>query len=229
MPELLISCDYATCAVPEAHRAVFREHQDALTSPEGWDPGALNLAQALSMKFRTPLVHGDVTRLLIDFSQDGDARWSRLSEALPEATRGKLEDRHERPYRLALSARIDGHLQRGDELLHLMVRTLPAPADEPRLRVGRGAPEAERAAADLQQRLRERGIYCRLDTGEPISPLEQALRAKFRDPRYRIVALEAPQSCFLEGRPMRWDLLKKALVECVGATLASDVFNAGQG
>ena len=67
MTALLFSCENATCAVPEAFRELFRGSEDSVTSSRGWEPGSLNLAQAFAMKFRTPLVHGDVTRLLLDF------------------------------------------------------------------------------------------------------------------------------------------------------------------
>ncbi len=63
MTVLLFSCDYATCAVPEAYRELFHGAEDIVTSPEGWDPGALNLAQGFSIKFRTPMIHGQYTRL----------------------------------------------------------------------------------------------------------------------------------------------------------------------
>ena len=74
MTAFLFSCEHATCAVPEAYRELFHGAEDAVHSTEGWEPGSLNLAQAFSMKFRTPLVHGDVTRLLIDLEKDSDER-----------------------------------------------------------------------------------------------------------------------------------------------------------
>ena len=66
MTAFLFSCDHATCAVPEPYREIFRGSEEVVASTEGWEPGSLNLAQGFAMKFRTPLVHGDVTRLLID-------------------------------------------------------------------------------------------------------------------------------------------------------------------
>ncbi|RYG57345.1 MAG: N-formylglutamate amidohydrolase, partial [Alphaproteobacteria bacterium] len=116
----LFSCEHATCAVPEAFRETFRGSEETVASTKGWDPGALNLAQGFSMKFRTPLVHGDVTRLLIDLNEEGDLRWSDFSGKLPEATRAKLVDRHERPYRMALNSRIAEDLTRHQKLVHLM-------------------------------------------------------------------------------------------------------------
>ena len=106
MISYLFSCDNATCAVPEAYRELFLDSEEIVESGEGWEPGSLNLAQAFAMKFRTPLVHGDVTRLLIDFGKDGDERWSRFSMQLPEATRIKIAERHEKPYRLQIGQRI---------------------------------------------------------------------------------------------------------------------------
>ena len=122
MTAFLFSCENATCAVPEAYREIFRGSEDVLTSKEGWEPGSLNLAQGFSMRFRTPLVHGDVTRLLIDLQKDGDERWSRFSLKLPEATRVKVADRHQRPFRAALNQRIAEDLRRHEALLHVELK-----------------------------------------------------------------------------------------------------------
>ena len=63
----VLSCEPATCAIPEWHKELFRGHEEAVTE-QGWSPGSLNLAQTFATKLRTLLAHGDITRLLVDFS-----------------------------------------------------------------------------------------------------------------------------------------------------------------
>jgi hypothetical protein len=147
MTAFLISCENATCAVPEAYREIFRDFEDDVASTEGWEPGALNLAQGFAMKNRTPLVHGDVTRLLIDLEKDGDERWSRFSLKLPEATRVKVAERHEKPYRMMLNQRIGEDLRRHAAVLHLMVHTDATTDGRVTLETPKGGVLAEKIAA----------------------------------------------------------------------------------
>jgi len=214
----LFSCENATCAVPEAYREIFRGHEDVLTSAEGWEPGVLNLAQGFAMKFRTPLVHGDVTRLLIDFEKDGDERWSRFSLPLPEATRVKLADRHERPFRAALNQRIAEDLRRHDALLHVMLHTDPTTDGLVLLETPEGAALGEKFASAWRQRLVAANLDVRQVGGVASSPLGRTLSAAFPVDSYAQLRVSISQTFFLEGRPWRWETLKKLLLESLAAT-----------
>lgn len=213
MMAFLFSCEYATCAVPEAYREIFKGQEDVLTSIEGWEPGSLNLAQGFAMKFRTPLVHGDVTRLLIDFEKDGDARWSRFSLKLPEATRAKLVDRHERPFRLSLNQRIAEDLRRHETLLHVMIHTDPTTDGLVMLETPKDAVLADKFAAAWRSRLAAAEVDVRHVRGSGETPLAAGLSKSFPADRYAQVRLSVSQTFFLEGRPWRWETLKKLLLE----------------
>lgn len=205
----LFSCEHATCAVPEAFRELFRGSEEIVNSVKGWDPGALNLAQGFSMKFRTPLVHGDVTRLLIDLNENGDDRWSKFSKTLPEATRTKLIDRHERPYRLALQSRLKEELARSQAVLHVMIHT------------EEGGPElvieiaqtglAEEFARQWKSRLVTQGVEVKV-VNAAAAGLTADLTARHPADHYALLRLKVPQSYFLEGKPLRWETLKKFLL-----------------
>jgi predicted N-formylglutamate amidohydrolase len=217
----LFSCDNATCAIPEAYRELFRGHEEKVTSTDGWEPGALNLAQGFAMKFRIPLVHADVTRLLVDFEQDDDARWSPISLTFPEATRTKLADRYHRPYRLMLNQRIAEDLRRHDVLLHLMIHTSPGLDGMIVVETPENAPLAEALAAAWRKRL----IAAELDVKHLVaaqnSPLGASLCNTFTAEKYAQLRLSVSQSFFLEGRPWRWETLKKLLLESL-ATIAAE-------
>ena len=217
---LLFSCDNATCAVPEAYREIFRGSEEVVASTEGWEPGSLNLAQGFSMKFRTPLLHGDVTRLLIDLAKNGDERWSRFSLKLPEATRAKVDDRHERPYRASLNARIAEDLRRHDALLHVMVHTDAVSDGRIVLETPAGSPLAEQFATAWRTRLTTTDLDVRHLTGAVMSPLAKGLAAVYPGEQYAQIRLGASQTFFLEGRPWRWETLKKLLLESLVEAVA---------
>lgn len=213
MTAYLFSCEHATCAVPEAHRELFRDCEEAVGSAEGWEPGSLALAQAFAMKHRTPLVHADVTRLLIDLDQDGDGRWSRFSGQLPEATRQKLVERHEKPYRLQLTQRINEDLRRHSALLHVMIHTDEKFEGRVILETAREAPLAEGIAAAWRHKLNVDDLDVRHYRNSEPSPLAAYLMSESTPDRYAQIRLTVSQSFFLEGRPLRWEMLKKLLLE----------------
>jgi hypothetical protein len=213
MTAFLFSCNNATCAVPEAYREIFRGSEELVGSSAGWEPGALNLAQGFAMRFRTPLVHGDVTRLLIDFENDGEARWSRFSLKLPPTTRVKLVDRHERPYRTALKQRIAEDLRRHEAVLHVMVHTDPKTDGLVLLETPVGGDLAERFSNAWRARLVAAELDVRQVKAVPLHDLAAALAEDFPATRYAQVKLSVSQGFFLEGRPLRWETVKKVLLE----------------
>jgi hypothetical protein len=213
MRAYLFSCEHAVCTVPEAQRDLFRGAEEEVSSGEGWEPGALNLAQGFAMKFRTPLVHGEVTRLLIDLEQDGEARWSRFTGALPEVTRGRLADRLALPYRAELKKRIAEDLRRHEVLLHVLVHTDAERTGVVTLETPPGAAVAEKLARGWRARLVAAGLDVRQVAEVELSALARDLAGDFPVERYAQVRLGVSQSFFLEGQPWRWAELKKVLVE----------------
>ena len=220
MPALLFSCEYATCAVPEAYREVFHGAEDVVASPAGWDPGALNLAQGFSMKFRTPLVHGQRTRLLIDLDAAGEARWSRFSKKLPEAGRLKLVEREEVAYRTTLRQRIEDDLRRHPSMLHVMVRTVDGQAGQVVLESFAAGSLGESLAAAWRAALLPSGLDVSHRKGVLDSALVAELGGRFPAERYGLLRLKVAQTFFLEGRPWRWETLKKCLFESLAAVSA---------
>ena len=213
MIAFLISCENATCAVPEAYREIFRGAEDMVESAEGWEPGALNLAQALAMRLRTPLLHGDATRLLIDLEQDGDLRWSQYSKVLPEATRVRIAERHEHPYRTQLRQRITEDLRRHSALVHLTVHTEVTSEGMVTLTIPPAAALAKKIAGAWVMLLRAGGLEVRLLGNAEIPAMAASLAREFPADHYAQIRLAVSQSFFLEGRPWRWEVLKKLLVE----------------
>jgi hypothetical protein len=213
MTAFLFSCENATCAIPEAYREIFAGSEEIVTSPEGWEPGALNLAQGFAIRFRTPLIHGDVTRLLIDYEVDGDARWSRFSKKLSDVIRGKIVDRHERVYRSSLIQRITEDLHRHDLVLHVSVHTIATTDGLVILETPENAPAAETLAVAWRNKIAAAEMDVRQVSGAGETVLSRSIAQKFDATRYAQIRLSVSQSFFLEGHPFRWEIVKKLLMD----------------
>jgi hypothetical protein len=213
MTSILITCSNATCAVPEAHRELFKGSEDLVTSTDGWEPGALNLAQGLAMKFSTPLIHGDVTRLLIDLEQDGEHRWSKISAKLPEATREKLVMRLEKKFRHAIETRLAEDFKRHDAIIHLLIHTAPL-TDGKILFEYIGSPRAGEIAKAASAHLPGEVDA----SAHPLiekSPFVQWLMENFSSEKYGVIRLTLSHSFFLRSVPMRWETMKKSLIQAL--------------
>ncbi len=213
MTAVLFSCEYATCAIPEAYRELFHGEEDVVTSPEGWDSGALNLAQGFAMRFRTPLVHGLHTRLLMDLDKNGDDRWSRFSMKMPAPTRQKLADREQVAYRSLLKQRIQDDLKRYPATTHVMLRTMPDNDGRIVLESFPNGGHGESIASSWRNQLLRNGLDVSQSREVTGSALAEELCGSFPTDRYSLLRLKVSQSFFLEGKPIRWDQLKKLLCE----------------
>ena len=225
MATLVLSCDHAVCAVPEWYRDRFRDSEETLTSHRGWDPGALNLAQAFAIKTRTPLAHGEVTRLLIDLnrSPDNPERFSEFAAGLSDDQRHKLHERYYVSYHDLLVERIQSGLKISPPVLHLSVHTFTRTLEGKRRTTDVGilfdpARPAEAAfAARWLTALRTAAADLRFDANAPYAGTADGMTTRFRrqfpDPAYLGIELEVCQSFFLEGAPWRWDRVKKLLLE----------------
>jgi hypothetical protein len=212
----VLSCEPATCAIPEWHRELFRGRDEIVTSAEGWSPGSLNLAQAFATKLRSLLAHGDITRLLIDFSRhpDDPERFSRFSKTLTEDQRSKLDERHHRAFLNLLKQRTIEEQRRSGQALHLTFRTEDRPGMPAVEFLHSGEREIEtkfvdRWRARLQSTYPELSVGSGNDDGYGVS---RYLRDEFST-AFGSVSVVAARSSFLDGTPVRWDKLKKLLLE----------------
>lgn len=214
----ILSCEPATCAIPEWHKDIFVGHQETVTSGEGWSPGSLNLAQAFATHMRTLLAHGDITRLLVDLSRrpDDPERFSRFSMRLTDEQRRKLDERHHASYRNTLRQRIADEQRRSGSAIHLTIRTddrpgmavvdlCHDPSRDLESNFVRSWAEALRAAAP------ELPVSVEVD---PNYGLSTVLREEFPE-NFGSVSLVVARSAFLDGRPMPWANLKRLLLESI--------------
>lgn len=211
--EYLFSCEHATCTVPHAFRELFRGAEELVTSPAGWEPGALNLAQGFAMRFRTPLVHSEVTRLLVDVEQDGDARWSSHSASLADASRAKLNERYRATYHQQLETRIRAGLDRYGRVLHVMVHTDADRDGRIVLETIDGMAVSRDYARAWVELIERKDLRAKHQHPEQPVPLAHDLAQRYSAAGYSQIRLRVSQSFFLEGKPWGWATLKKFLLD----------------
>lgn len=216
---VLVSCEHATCAVPGGQRALFEGREDELHSEAGWEPGALNLGQSFAMAFRTPILHGEITRLLIDLEADEASRWGKYADALPAQTRDRFATQLWFGYRNALAARIAEDLQRHGQVVHVFSHVLAAPPGQVVLRVPTDAPRACEIAAAWAEEATGESLACRVVAGGLPGDLVTHLASQFDTACYLPIRLEVASAFFLEGRPMRWDPFKKRLIRALQSVM----------
>lgn len=212
MAAYLFSCSYATCTVPEAQKEIFKGSSEIVTSPKGWDPGALNLAQGFAMHYRTPLVHSEVTRLIIDVEQTGDAQWSKYSNKIPESSRARMSERIAGSFQNLLMSRIADDLQRHETCVHLMIHTHPGNPGSIQLDT-HPTNIAGGSVADLwAQSLKSTDITVLSRDIEKPTPLARSLVSNHPPQNYAQIRLSVSQSFFLDSLPWCWTTLKKHLI-----------------
>jgi hypothetical protein len=129
-------------------------------------------------------------------------------------------DREEVAYRLALRQRIDEELRRHPSMMHLMVRTVEGNAGRLVLESFAAAGLGESLATAWRSRLLMLGLDVSHLKGVTGSALAADLGASLPPERYGLLRLKVAQSFFLEGHPWRWETLKKALFDSLGAVTA---------
>jgi len=214
MTSFLITCCHATCAIPEAQRELFKGAEDRVTSSEGWEPGALNLAQGLAMKLSTPLIYGEVSRLLVDLEEDGENVWSDISVKIPEVSRGRLYDRHQDKFHHQIEARLAEDFKRHDRTVHLDIHTAPI-ADGEILPEYAGAPVAEQLAKEVVSKIPGDEVDPKAIPITNPTPFIQWMLGHEEADKLGIVRITVSQSFFMRSVPLRWETIKKAIIEAI--------------
>jgi predicted N-formylglutamate amidohydrolase len=224
MLPLIFSCEHATCFVPEAFKDLLKDDSDIITSPLGWDPGSLNLAQAFSMKFRTQLTYTEISRLIIDChcNENEESRWSELSMKLNENQREKLVERQYDPLITGLKQRIYTILERNPQAVHISIHTFcpiqtQQNCDISLLFSELREPETSYAKHWIEN-MRNLNSELRIVENSSFYPEEKktildGLRESYSANQYLGIELQVSQSFFLEGKPMKWEKIKQLLFD----------------
>jgi len=122
---VVISCEHGGHGVPKEYRHLFRGAEKLLESHRGWDPGALEIAEALAFELGAPLFAARTTRLLVDLNRSPGhpARFGERVRGLPADTLLQIDRAHYRPYRELVRAAVNRLGRRDRAVLHLSVHS----------------------------------------------------------------------------------------------------------
>jgi predicted N-formylglutamate amidohydrolase len=150
---VVVTCEHAGNAVPQAFAELFAGQSDVLSSHRGWDPGAVELARVIARRLGVAPHLYPWTRLLIEVNRSEGHRavFSYLTRQLDPQLRHVLLRDFYRPHRERVTAAIEREIQQSGRVLHLAVHTFTPILD--------GRPRAiDIASLDDPRRPRERAF-----------------------------------------------------------------------
>lgn len=227
---VIVSCEHAANAVPDAYASLFRGHSRDLRSHRGYDIGAIELAGLFAERFGIVAHSATVTRLLVDLNRSRGNRglFSLVSSRLTAAQRELVMREYYRPFRREVESEV-ARLRRGRRrVLHLSVHTF-TPVLNGMIRL------ADVGLLYDPGRRRER-LFCRCWKGKlkevdpslkvrlnyPYSGKSDGftthLRSEFEDEVYLGIEIEVNQKHAL-GKRRRWLDVQHAIVESLTLTL----------
>lgn len=232
MFELVLSCEHASARVPEAYRKHFRGVETVLRSHEGFDLGALALAEALGRRFATPVSAAEVSRLVVDTnrSPNNPQVISRYLRGLDSRARVRLIAAYHTPHRQAVAARVAAGVAGGRRVLHIGVHSftpnwkghvrncdvglLYDPRRPTELDICRRWQSLLRRT-NAELRVRRNAPYRGTDDG-----LTRSLRRCFSDRAYAGIELEVNQAMATDAAPERTPWFQ-ALADTLSQILSS--------
>lgn len=224
----IITCEHADNTIPTAYASLFEGLEAELNSHQGYDAGALLMAQALAHGFDGELVSANTSRLLVDLNRSiGHPRiFSPATRALTTAKRNQILDDHYRPFRLRVEGLVTQAQARDQRVIHVsshsftpVLNDTVRTADIGLLYDPRRAPEAAlcarwKAALGTQiGELRVRRNYPYVGKGDGLTSY---LRQRFPSNTYIGIELEVNQAIVF-GSSERWAAVRNALVETLKA------------
>lgn len=227
---LHVSCEHGGNQIPREYAHLFKGATEALSSHRGYDPGALDLAERIASRLKSPLHESRISRLLVDLNRSiGHPRlFSEVTRNLDPETKRRILESHYRPYRLSVIGGIDEILSREDRAFHLSVHTFTPRLHGRTRRVDVGLlydPSRSKEVLLCQRwqqllesclpdlRIRRNNPYRGVQDG-----LVTALRRTYSPKRYLGVELEVNQR-FVHSRPERWRSISEGITMSLEALL----------
>ena len=127
----LFTCEHGGYAVPADYAALFHGADEALRSHRGWDPGALEVFDAVSSGLGDAAFSVTTTRLLIDTNRSlhHPSVFSEFTRPLSRAARADIVARWWRPWREAVAGTVAGWLDARVPVRHFSVHSFTPELD----------------------------------------------------------------------------------------------------
>lgn len=124
-PAVVVTCEHATCFVPEQFKQLFAGHDQVLRSHSGWDPGTLDLGKAISSHFGFPLFATEVSRLLVEVNRSDwhGQLFSAFSATLDDETKLNVLNQYYHCHRNAVESWITSQAETAQRVLHLSLHS----------------------------------------------------------------------------------------------------------
>ncbi len=224
-PALIISCEHAGNRVPPRYRAQFRGQSETLKSHRGWDPGALDLARAITVACNAPLLANTTSRLVVECNRSlGHPQlFSEFTRDLDPAEQFRLLAMFYHPHRRAVEVALRRATRRGGRVVHIGVHTFTPVLNGKRRHADVGLlfdPKRrfERDVVDaLSRELRARAPKLQVRRNYPYrgwtDGLTTTLRGRFPAAAYAGIELEVNQG--LLRNPRAWKQVRQALGDAV--------------
>jgi predicted N-formylglutamate amidohydrolase len=209
MLTVILTCEHGGNEIPEAYQQNFKNARAVLSSHEGWDIGAYELAKMFAQEY--PLFfYANVSRLLIELNRSvGHPNlFSRYTKSLPGAEKELIMINYYHPYRLEVIAAIEQLIASSKDVLHLSVHTFTPKLNgkERKTDIGllydpqRGkeknfSHQWQAVIYQISKQFRVRYNYPYLGKSDGFVTM---LRKKFGDKHYSGIELEVNQKYFVE-------------------------------
>lgn len=131
-PEFIFSCEHGGNEVPKDFQHLFKDADGILNSHRGWDPGSLELAQALAEETNSELFSYTFTRLFIELNRSiGHPKlFSEFTRSLSKPERQAIIEKYYRPHRNKVIEAVKLNSSRNRRTIHISVHTFTPVFDE---------------------------------------------------------------------------------------------------
>lgn len=122
---LVLTCEHAGNQIPTTFQYLFNDASADLNAHTGWDPGALQLTEALAEAFQVDYHAYHYTRLLIEMnrSEKHPQLYSKFSQKLMSQDKNYLLRTYYQPYRKKIEGVIRDFIEEGHLVVHVSVHT----------------------------------------------------------------------------------------------------------
>ena len=215
----IVTCEHAGNTVPLTFAHLFHGKEEILQSHRGWDPGAVDVATALSKELSAPFFICETTRLLVEPNRSlhSEFLFSEYSQSLTDAEKNHLLENYYHPHRSAVEQLIRNSL---DGILHLSIHTFTPVWDGCERTIDLGLlfdPDRSNEAKvcnDYRTKLKKSLPAMNIEFNAPYKGIDDGfttyLRTQFDNDRYLGIEIEINQKFVGTGK---LTIISKALSE----------------
>jgi predicted N-formylglutamate amidohydrolase len=124
-PQIVLTCEHASNAVPASVRQYFDATVAVMRSHRAWDIGTLDIAHYLARRLRARLFKGKWSRLVIELNRSPhhSSLFSEFMSSAPPALKEQLLSQYYEPHRSAVEATIRSVIRQEGKCVHLAIHS----------------------------------------------------------------------------------------------------------